>query len=585
MLFELLRKYSRPYWAAIVLVIFLQITQTLANLWLPTLNARIIDRGVVVGNTGNILFYGLIMLLLTGGQLLASLSAFYYGARTGTLITHDIRRDTFNSVQKFSRTEVHRFEVSSLITRATNDIQQVQSLTIMGLTFMIMSPLIGIGGIIMAILQDAKLSLLFLVAVPVLALIMGVLMWRIQPLFKVSQERTDKINSVLREQISGVRVIRAFVRQAEEEKRFQVANQDLRDVNLTIGKLFALMFPSLNFIIALASVSVIWFGAIRIDSGGMEVGAMIAFINYLTQIFFSVMMLSFMFMMIPRAEVCAQRINEILQTKAVISNPDTPLPLPAGNNSELTFSLSNVSVQYPGAQYPVVENLNLELKPGTTTAIIGSTGSGKSTLAALFARLIDPSSGEVQLNQTNIRNYDLEDLRQLISFVPQKSYLFSGTVASTVSTVPNAQITPEIRQRVSSALEISQAKEFVDKLEKGLDSTVESGGTNFSGGQRQRLAIARALYRDAALYIFDDSFSALDYVTEAKLRAALKKRTAQAAVLIIAQRVNSIKDAEQILVLDAGNIVGRGKHEELLSSCPTYREIVASQEEKEVADK
>ncbi|OKL48303.1 multidrug ABC transporter ATP-binding protein [Boudabousia liubingyangii] len=587
MLFRLLKYYAKPYKWEILLVVFLQIVQTIANLWLPSLNADIIDKGVVTGDTGKIMYYGWIMLGMTGIQLLASLMALYFGARTGTRMGHDIRRDTFATVQKFSRTEMHDFEAASLITRATNDIQQIQGLTIMGLTFIIMSPIMGIGGVIMAIRQDAGLSLLLVVVVPLLAVVMGILMYKLQPLFKLSQKRTDAINAVLREQLTGARVIRAFVRQEAESERFNTANQNLRDTNLGIGKVFSIMNPAVNLIIGLASSAVIWFGAIRIDSGNMEVGAMVAFLNYLMQIFFAVMVLSFMFMMIPRAAVCADRCGEVLKTKPVISSDEgaIKLPAPQADSTPTTFAFEDVSVQYPGAEVPVIAGISAVLKPGTTTAVIGSTGSGKSTLAALLPRLIDPSEGRISVNDKDLREYDLPTLRQHIAYVPQTAYLFSGTIASSVASLPEDQITDQVKERVRFALEAAQAWEFVSRLDDGMDAHVDTGGKNFSGGQRQRLTIARALYRHADLYIFDDSFSALDYATEARLRAALPEAIGDAAVFMVAQRVSTIELADQIMVIDAGRLVGLGKHQELLETCETYKEIVDSQIDAEEAAK
>ena len=574
MLLKLLRRYGKPYLGVILIVILMQVVQTIANLWLPSLNADIIDKGVVTGDTGKIMHYGAIMLGMTAVQLVASLVALYLAAKSGTMIAHDIRHSVFSTVQGFSRTEMHKFEAASLITRATNDIKQIQDVTIMGLMFMIMSPIMAIGGVIMAIRQDTGLSLLLLVAVPLLAVVMGVLMWRLHPLFQVAQKRTDAINGVLREQISGVRVIRAFVRQETERERFQVANQNLRDTNLSIGKLFALMFPSVNLIIGVASAAVIWFGAIRIDSGAMEVGAMVAFLNYLMQIFMAVMMLSFMFIMIPRAQVCAERVAKVLHTKPSISAPEDAKELPT---EKVGFALEKATVRYPGAEVPVLTDINVDLKPGTTTAVIGSTGSGKSTLAALLPRLIDPSDGTITAGGIDLRQLDPEKLRQRIAYVPQTAYLFSGTIASAVSALPPEKVNDRVRERVIQALKDAQGWEFVSRLDDGIDSRVDTGGKNFSGGQRQRLTIARALYRNADLYVFDDSFSALDYATEARVRAALPQATAGAAILMVAQRVSTIEQADQILVLEGGKAVGLGKHKELLETCETYREIVDSQ--------
>ncbi|AOZ73417.1 multidrug ABC transporter ATP-binding protein [Boudabousia tangfeifanii] len=581
MLTKILRRYAKPYAWLIAAVIIFQIAQTIASLWLPSLNADIIDKGVVTGDTGKIMHYGWIMIGMATLQVVANVFALYFGSKAGTGVGQDLRHDTFERVQSFSRTEMHHFEAASLITRATNDIRQIQMVTMMGLAIMVMSPIMSIGGVIMAIRQDAGLSLLLVVAVPALGAVMGILMYKLQPQFRLSQKRTDAINSVLREQLTGTRVIRAFVRQDAERERFDTANVNLRDTNLEIGKLFSFMFPAINLIVGFSSVGVIWFGAIRIDSGAMEVGAMVAFLNYLMQIFIAVMMMSFMFMMIPRAQVSAERVQAVLDTDPVIASPKTGRK-PA-ENERLTFSLVDATVQYPGAEMPVLADINATLTPGTTTAVIGSTGSGKSTLAALLPRLIDTSRGQIQINGEDIREWDLPALRRRIAYVPQTSYLFSGTIASAVAAVPVDQVTDEVRARVEAALEIAQATEFVSRLSEGVDSRVDTGGKNFSGGQRQRLTIARAVYRHADLFVFDDSFSALDYATEARLRQALPQVTGEAAVLVVAQRVSSIVNADQILVLDGGQVVGSGTHEELLANCETYQEIVSSQLDPEEA--
>lgn len=577
MLLKLTFSRLLKHWPAILILMVAQVGQTLASLSLPTLNADIIDKGVSQGDTDYIWNKGLEMLAISLGQAVAAALVVYLAAKIAMSLGEEIRRDTFRRVQALSAAQTRQFGPPSLITRATNDVLQVQNVVFFTFIIMIMAPIMGIGGVIMAVRQDAELSLLLVVVVPVLTLVIGTIMGFLKPQFSLQQERLDKINTVMREQLTGVRVIRAFVRQGHMLERFTRANDDLKAVALRIGTLFALMFPSIQIIIGASQVAVIWFGGLRIEDGAMEVGSLVAFLNYLMQILMSVMMASMMFVMVPRAEVCAGRIMEVLRQDPEITSlqPNALSALPAG---PLPWRLAGVEVRFAGASHPVLTDINLDFAPGTTTGIIGSTGCGKSTLVNLFARQIDPSAGAVLAGGVDIRQVDLGQLRRRIAFVPQKAYLFSGTVASTVAGLRPEQVTDKVRQRVQRALEVAQAAEFVGGLENGIDQKVEPGGTNFSGGQRQRLTIARALYREADLLVFDDSFSALDYATDAALRAGLRGAIGpQATVVVVAQRVASIRHADRIVVLEDGQVVGQGSHEELMEECQTYREIVASQ--------
>ncbi|MCM3662049.1 ABC transporter ATP-binding protein/permease [Georgenia satyanarayanai] len=568
MLLTLLRRHLRPYRRDVVVVVLLQFVQTLAALSLPSLNADIIDKGVVVGDTGYIMRVGALMLLISAVQVACAVSAVYLGARAATSVGRDLRRAVFTRVQRFSVAEAGRFGAPSLITRSTNDVQQVQMVTLMTFTVIVMAPIMMVGGVVMALRQDVGLSALLLVVVPVLLGLIVVIALRMGPLFKLIQGRIDRINLVMREQISGVRVIRAFNRQPSERQRFGRANSELMGTSLSVGYLMALMFPAVQVVINASSVAVVWFGAGRIDSGAMEVGSLVAFLNYLMQILMSVLMASMMFMMVPRAAVSADRIEAVLGTEPAIVAPARPRRLPAGR---AVIELDGVSFGYAGAAASVLHDVSLRLEPGRTTAIIGSTGSGKSTLVNLLPRLVDATGGVVRAGGVDVREVDPAELRSRVSVVPQRAYLFSGTIASTLR-FARPEATDE---ELWGALEAAQASEFVTGL--GLDARVEQGGSNFSGGQRQRLAIARALLKPADLYVFDDSFSALDYATDARLRAGLPMATAGAAVLIVAQRVATIREADEIVVLDEGRVVGRGSHSGLMEDNPTYQEIVLSQ--------
>ncbi|MBT2227749.1 ABC transporter ATP-binding protein [Nonomuraea sp. NEAU-A123] len=570
MLLRLLRAQLRPYGKEITLVVLFQFVQTLATLYLPTLNADIIDNGVVKGDTGYIARIGLVMLGVTLIQITCSIVAVYYGARTSMALGRDLRAAIFHRVQDFSAQEVNRFGPPSLITRTTNDVQQVQLLVLMTFTMMVAAPIMCVGGIVLALRIDATLSSLLLIVLPVMIVIVGLIVMRMRPLFRAMQERIDRINQVLREQITGIRVIRAFVRDKHERERFAVANEQLTDVSLRVGRLMALMFPSVMLVVNLSSVAVVWFGGHRIADGTMQVGALTAVISYLMQILMSVMMAMFMFMMIPRAEVCAERIDDVLGTEPTVHPPASPIT-PERHLGEL--ELRSVDFRYPGAEEPVLCDVSFVARPGHTTAIIGSTGSGKTTLLNLIPRLFDATAGDVLVDGVNVRDLDPAALSRAVGLVPQSPYLFSGTVASNLRYGKPDATDEELWQ----ALDVAQAREFVEAMPGGLDEPISQGGTNVSGGQRQRLAIARTLVHRPEIYLFDDSFSALDYATDARLRATLAEKITDATIVIVAQRVNTIRDADRILVLDDGRVVGSGNHAELMTSCPTYREIVLSQ--------
>ncbi|BBC36558.1 putative multidrug export ATP-binding/permease protein [Streptomyces graminofaciens] len=569
-LIRLLRTYLRPYKKPIALLVLLQFVQTCATLYLPTLNADIIDNGVVEGDTGYILSFGALMIGVSLVQVVCNMGAVYYGARTASAVGRDIRAGVFDRVQSFSAREVGHFGAPSLITRTTNDVQQVQMLTLMTFTLVVSAPIMCVGGIVLALGLDVPLSGVLLAVVPVLGVSVSLIVRRLRPLFRTMQERLDTVNQVLREQITGNRVIRAFVKDDYEKDRFRKANVELTDVSLGTGRMLALMFPIVMTVINFSSIAVVWFGAHRIDSGGMEIGALTAFLAYLMQIVMAVMMATFMFMMMPRAEVCAERIQEVLDTETSVVPPVEPV-------RELRRSgfleIRGAGFRYPGAEEPVLKAIEVVARPGETTAFIGSTGSGKSTLLGLVPRLFDVTEGEVLVDGVDVRTLDPQLLARTVSLVPQKPYLFSGTVATNLR-YGNPDATDE---ELWHALEVAQAKEFVSNLENGLDSPIAQGGTNVSGGQRQRLAIARTLVQRPEIYLFDDSFSALDYATDAALRSALSRETAEATVVIVAQRVATIRDADRIVVLDEGRVVGTGRHHELMADNETYREIVLSQ--------
>jgi ATP-binding cassette subfamily B protein len=569
-LIRLLRAHLRPYRRPLALVVALQLVQTLATLYLPTLNADIIDRGVVKGDTRYIMHTGGVMLAVSLVQIVCAVSAVYFGARTAMALGRDVRSAIFNRVQEFSAREVGRFGTPSLITRTTNDVQQVQMLALMTFTMMVSAPIMGVGGIVLALNQNVKLSSLLLVSVPVLGVVISLIITRMRSLFRLMQDRIDTINRVLREQITGVRVVRAFVRDRPEQERFAASNTELLEVSLGTGRLMALMFPTVMLVVNVSSVAVLWFGGHLIDSGSMQIGALTAFLSYLMQIMMSVMMATFMFMMVPRAEVCAERIQEVLDTESSVAPPADPVRAMEVHGR---LELRDAEFRYPGAEEAVLCGVGLVALPGEITAIIGSTGSGKTTLLNLIPRLMDVTAGAVLVDGVDVRRLDPEVLSDAVAFVPQKPYLFSGTVASNLRYgKPDAT-----DEDLWKALEIAQGRDFVESMDGGLDAKIDQGGTNVSGGQRQRLAIARALVRRPEIYLFDDSFSALDYATDAALRAALAAETADATVVIVAQRVSTIRHADRIVVLDEGRVVGTGTHHELMDTNETYREIVLSQ--------
>ena len=586
MLRKTLRRYLRPYAWLIAAVLLLKVLETAAALLLPTLNASIINRGVVTGDTGTIWRLGAQMLAITALQGAAAVAGTYVASRSAMGLGRDMRADIFGHVQRFNVEEISRFGAPSLITRSTNDIQQVQSVVFIISSMMLMAPIMLVGGTVMALRVDVPLSGLLVVLVPLLAAVVGLIASRLLPYFRIQQSRIDRVNLVMREQIQGMRVIRAFVRSAQRREVFEEANSRLTATSWSIGKLMALMFPVVQLIMNLASVAVIWFGGMRVDSGGMPIGDLTAYLNYITQILFSVMIAVMLVSMLPRAQVAAGRFQEVMALQPSITAPEHPARLPeapdgadqgpgrgpAGGRGR-RIELDDVALRYPGADSCALRGISLDIAPGTTTALIGSTGSGKSTLVNLLPRLLDVSHGSVRIDGVDVRDLDPRELRRAIATVPQKAYLFSGTIRSTLQRGGPDTDDAELWR----ALEAAQAAGFVQALDDGLDHGVDAGGVNFSGGQRQRLAIARALLRPAGVYIFDDSFSALDYTTDARLRAGLGRATGGATIIIVAQRVASIRDADQIAVLDKGRVVGLGTHEELMEGCPTYQEIVLSQ--------
>jgi ATP-binding cassette, subfamily B, multidrug efflux pump len=569
-LIRLLRAHLRPYRRPLTLVVLLQFVGTMAALYLPSLNADIIDNGVATGDTGYISRTGAMMLAVSLVQILCSAGAVYIGARTAMGFGRDVRAALFRRVGTFSSREVQLIGAPSLITRNTNDVQQVQMLVMMTCTMMVAAPIMMVGGVLMAMREDLGLSWLLAVCVPLLFLAVAAVISRMVPGFRLMQTRIDGVNRILREQVTGIRVVRAFVREPVETERFGRANDELTAVAVTTGRWMATMFPTVMLILNVSSVAVLWFGGHRVDDGSMQIGALTAFLAYLVQILMSVMMATFMLMMVPRASVCADRIVEVMETESSVVPPAEPVTTLEGPG-ELEFR--GVAFTYPGAEEPVLRDLSFTARTGETTAIIGSTGAGKTTMVNLVPRLFDVTGGGVYVDGVDVRRLDPQLLWSRIGLVPQKPYLFSGTVASNLRYgKPDAT-----EDEMWRALEVAQGREFVEAMPEGLDAPITQGGTNVSGGQRQRLAIARALIRTPAIYLFDDSFSALDLATDARLRAALAPVTTDATVVIVAQRVSTIIGADQILVLEDGAVVGRGRHEELLASCATYQEIVRSQ--------
>lgn len=570
MLGRLLRTHLRAHRRDLVLVVIFQAIQSAATLWLPSLNAQIIDKGVVTGDTGYIWARGSLMLAVSFAQVGFAVAAIYYGSRAAMGFGRDVRHDLFHTVNDFSAFEVGEFGAPSLITRITNDVQQVQMLVQMSATMLVAAPMMVVGGVIMALREDVELSALLVVSVPVMLVAVGAVLWKMVPEFQSMQIRIDKVNEVLREQITGIRVIRAFVREPEERSRFRAANDDLTSTSLRAGRLMAFLFPSVILVLNVSSAAAIWIGGDRIASGEMQVGALIAFLTYLIQILMALLMATFMAVLLPRAAVCADRIQRVLEMPSTVREPISPVFDLA---TSATLELRKVGFSYPGAAEPVLCDISFKVGPGETVAIIGSTGAGKTTLLNLVPRLFDVTDGAVIVDGVDVRDLDMQVLWSRVGLVPQKPYLFSGTIATNLR-FGNPDASDE---DLWEALAVAQAADFVAEMPLGLDAPIEQGGTNVSGGQRQRLSIARALVRRPEIYLFDDSFSALDLATDARLRAALTPFTADAAKVIVAQRVSSIMHADRILVLEDGRAVGLGRHEDLLEKCPTYAEIVASQ--------
>jgi ATP-binding cassette subfamily B multidrug efflux pump len=574
MLFKLLKAKLIPYRQVLVVVVVLQAIQSVAGLYLPTLNADIINKGIARGDTGYIWRMGFVMLLVTLAQVVMSVAAVFFGSRAAMGFGRDTRTALFHQVNDFSAREVAHFGSPSLITRITNDVTQVQMLVLMSCTLLLAAPFTAIGGLILALKQDVALSWIIVVSVPLVATILGTVVVKMVPTFRLMQQRIDRINEVLREQLSGIRVVRAFVREPEEIERFRVGNSEVTATALRGGRLMSLMFPTATVIVNLSCVAVVWFGSTRISDGKMNLGAMVAFLTYLSQILMSVMMATFMAALWPRASVSAERIQEVLDTPSSVGISDTPTRITSTHTS---LEMRNVEFRYPGAAQPVLHNISFKVNAGETLAIIGSTGSGKTTLVNLLARLIDTTDGDVLLNEVNIRQIAPAELWTRIGLVPQKPYLFSGSIASNLRYGKEDATDEEMWK----ALAVSQVETFVREMTGALDATIAQGGSNVSGGQRQRLAIARALVRKPEIYIFDDSFSALDLVTDANLRAALVPLVANSVTVIVGQRISTIRHANQIMVLEDGQIVGLGTHEQLSQSCATYQEIVASQATQE----
>lgn len=576
MLIQLLRTHLRPYYGLLACVLVLEFAQVMASLYLPTLNADIINRGVAAGDTDYIWRTGGLMLAVSAAQGACTMLATYLAARSAMGLGRDLRAKIFHRVGSFSDREVSAFGAGSLITRNTNDVQQIQMLVLMGCTMLVMAPIMAVGGIIMAVTRAPGLAWLIAVSVPVLLVIVGLIVRRMVPLFRSYQDRLDGINRVLREQLTGIRVVRAFVRERAEAERFAVVNHDMAWVGERVGRLFITLFPLVMLVLDVTIVGVIWYGGHRVGSGEVEVGTLIAFMAYLMQILMGIVMASFMTMMIPRAAVCAERISEVLAVDPSLTIADdavTAFPEPG------SVELRDVTFSYPGAEAAVLTGVSFRVAPGSTTAIVGSTGSGKSTLVSLLARLVDATDGEVLMGGIDVRRAEPEALWATLGLVPQKPFLFAGTVATNLRLGREEATDDELR----AALEVAQARDFVEEMDGGLEAAIAQGGTNVSGGQRQRLAIARALVRRPDILIFDDSFSALDVATDARLRAALAPATAGVTKIVVAQRISTVTDADQILVLDGGRLVGTGTHEELLGTCEVYQEIVSSQLGQEVA--
>lgn len=570
-------RYVKPFAVMIVFVLFLVLCQSLSELYLPTLMSDIVDKGVVKGDTNYIWKIGGLMLLIAAGGLFCSILASFYSAKTSAGFGKLLRSKVFSHVEDFSLQEFNKIGTASLITRTTNDINQIQQVLVMMMRMMIMAPMMCIGGLIMAVSKDAKLTLVLAAAIPILVLAIVLIARSGIPLFKAMQVKLDKLNRVLRENLTGIRVIRSFNRTQHEIKRFNEANLDLTLTAIKVNKIMASLMPVIMLVLNLSTVAIIWFGGIRISNGYMQVGDLMAFIQYAMTILFSFLMLSMMFIMVPRASVSAVRINEVLDTKIAIQEPSEPAAM---KEQKGFVEFKNVTFCYPGAEMPAIANISFSMKPGKVTAIIGGTGSGKSTLINLIPRFYDVDNGKILVDGIDVRDIRQEQLREKIGFVPQQAVLFTGTIADNIRYGKTNATDEEVRH----AAEIAQADEFISHLPEGYHSILAQGGTNVSGGQKQRLAIARALVRKPGIYIFDDSFSALDFKTDAKLRTALQEETAAATVLMVAQRVSTIMNADQIIVIENGEIAGMGTHKNLLETCTVYREIVLSQlSEEEIA--
>jgi len=572
----LMRRYLRPYTAPIALVLVLLVIQAIATLYLPELNADIINNGVAKGDTDYILKTGGFMLIVTFVLMIAAFIAVFFSAKIAMGFGRDVRSALFRKVETFSQVEVNHFGAASLITRNTNDVTQVQTVVLLALNMMISAPILMVGGVIMALRQDVPLTAILLVIIPIMGLLIGLVMSRAIPLFQAMQKKIDRINLVMRETLTGIRVIRAFVRTGYEEERFDVASRDLMDTGLRVNRLFAITMPALMLIMNLSTVAVLWLGAYRVDSGAMPIGNLTALMQYIAQILFAIMTAVIMFIMVPRAAVSGTRIQEVMVEEPSIWDPPTPISPPRGGLVEFR----DVTFGYPGAEEPVLRNISFHARPGETTAIVGSTGSGKSTLINLLPRFYDATEGAVLVDGVDVRDMDRQDLWKRIGMIPQKAFLFGGTIASNLR-YGDEEATDE---ELWHALDIAQGKEFVTEMPEQLASPISQGGTNVSGGQRQRLAIARALAKKPDIYVFDDSFSALDFRTDARLRAALGRELGGATVIIVAQRVGTILHADRIVVLEDGKVAGIGTHDQLMETCETYREIVLSQvTEEEVA--
>ncbi|HVN11838.1 MAG TPA: ABC transporter ATP-binding protein [Kineosporiaceae bacterium] len=573
----LLRRYLRPYRLQVTLVVLLLLVQAVGQLWLPSLNADIINNGVLTGDTGYILRVGGVMLAVTLLLGTAAVVATYFSARTAMGFGRDVRAALFRHVQSFSLREINQFGAPSLITRNTNDVQQVQTFIVMALVLMVSAPITMVGGVIMALRENVELSGLLLVIVPIMLGVITIVLLRAVPLFRSVQRKIDVINQILRENLTGIRVVRAFVRTRSEEERFAAANADLTATTLSVTRLFAINFPVILLIINLASVAIIWFGAHLIDNGSMQIGSLTAFLSYVTQILFAVLMAVMSVVLVPRAAASAERIDAVLDTEAAITDPVTAVGAPAEAQGRVEFR--DVEFRYPGAEEPVLRGISLTIPAGRTTAVVGSTGSGKTTLVNLIPRLYDVTGGAVLVDGVDVRQRPRQELWSRLGLVPQRAFLFSGTVADNLRYGKETATDEELWH----AIEVAQARDVVEELPGGLEASIDQAGANLSGGQRQRLAIARALVRRPSIYVFDDSFSAVDYATDARLRAALRADTRDATVIIVAQRISTVLGADQIVVLDEGGVVGVGTHAQLLQECPTYHEIVASQLGSETA--